>query len=454
MSFAMSPRAASSRARRRRAPFALASACLAMTVTSLSACAAPVDAADDTPVDTQESASSGVVNTPPIASYCRLHPTSPLCHLPLLPTFGAGSLAASKVSSLPLLVIYVNWVRGVDPAPETLAHPTSYYEQRLFGPGFPNAADYFRETSGNRFTFSKLRSVGPINVPIEVNSSPDQPYVLSRVLEHAIGPICGQFSSWSTCWNTVFAPLDRNHDGSLDPLELSVMVISRNAGRIAGANRGLENGCVAVADLDAMYGRICSFPKNQGIIEIEDEAEFDSFTHEMGHNLDLPDIYGVNGDYGISLMGPTINWWGTPADDQDSIYVDGALRLKLGWLKPRVIDVASLAPGASASVSWTTTDTQDTRAVIVYDSSVSSDEFYLIEHRDPANAYDHNVSSLGYEVWHVLNNTDVATHVGSNPPGFSANLLHASDGTKTYAIGTTGYAKVTATTDYSVVIGH
>lgn len=327
---------------------------------------------------------------------------------------------ATPPSSIPLLVVYVKWIAPGAPYPSdpSLAHPTSYYENLLFGSTFPSAASYFSEVTQGRFTFTRAWSYGPYVQTLPAGTGADTGSNLNRIVTLAATA------------GFPFASYDTNHDGKVYPNELALMMISDNGGRIAGANRGLSPQCQAAGTV-----QVCSDP-GSGVAEIEDEVQFASLVHEMSHSVGTVDLYGGGMNYRATLMGATIEGGGP--DLVHSFWLDPWHRNQLAWNDgvARDYELRSMTDFA-----YSYPDTLPRGRAAYLRDSTRPNEYFIVEYRAPSG-YDANVGDSGLAVWYVKENADHSMQVtaydgGSNLPGVvtynpggthgAARFLHPSD---------------------------
>ena len=150
--------------------------------------------------------------------------------------------------------------------------------------------------------------------------------------------------------------------------------------------------------------------------------------HELGHLLsNLPDLY-------FAL--PTTGMWaGIPFDNpfaagdyclMDATYNNAHfcpfLRLKLGWLRPRLILQVGALRAARDRAAARGLDSDAIR-------SRGTREYFIVENRFPDNNYDMNLPDRGLGVWHVIEDPAIyGTHippVPPNPPASSRQDLWA-----------------------------
>jgi hypothetical protein len=130
-------------------------------------------------------------------------------------------------------------------------------------------------------------------------------------------------------------------------------------------------------------------------------ASFVSVCHELSHQLGTVDLYGATGlNQDCTLMCATIY---PNFDDRRSFYPDAWHRMVLGWIEPQIVPMS--AP-ASFDLSAAATSAPGQVAVLLYEPSHGTSEYFLLEYRTPnpvgGNHYDADVASEGLAIWHVI----------------------------------------------------
>lgn len=113
-----------------------------------------------------------------------------------------------------------------------------------------------------------------------------------------------------------------------------------------------------------------------------------NFTHELGHCLGLPDLYGTYSTIDdLTVMG--FSWWLPPAD------FTAYERIRLGWLTPQVISETT----AGVWLPWA----NDHFAAVLIPTTRPS-EYFLIEYRAPPPSGFGSVppNYRGLAIYHVL----------------------------------------------------
>lgn len=302
--------------------------------------------------------------------------------------------------------------RPAHPAP-----PVATVDDKIFG-ATGSVRDYFLQGSGGLFTIERAGTLGWFDAsrpPDYWWGSPDtsdsdqdgwvNPHV--QKWAEAIRAADGQFN---------YSAFDTNPlDGVLRPNELGVLVVIPQNGPF-GTNRGVvgseyPNPTPLVVDgttIPAVAEVYLGAPPNLGVI-----------AHELGHLFaNLPDMY-------FTL--PNIPMWaGIPFDNpfeagdyclMDATY-NGAhlcpfLKLKLGWLRPRLILQSARYELQSVEL--------DREVWILLHPQRGTREYFIIENRFPDNTYDMNLPDRGLGVWHVIEDPTIyGTTIPPVPPNAPA----------------------------------
>jgi M6 family metalloprotease-like protein len=345
---------------------------------------------------------------------------------PSLQEFGLGTMTQNgrpAQGERPLLVVlaeYSNWPKFAT------WHPTNYYKQLAFGRPVPpftthepvnpaSLAEYFRENSNGRFTFSRVAVVGPLALGLLNDPGPEArtALILTEVARQS---------------PHLFVGLDADGNQSLEFDELSVLLVENIPGALP-ANR--DNNPVVI-----------EVPRGGGVVTVSVIVHFAGagpltpffqIAHEISHSLGTVDLYNVGqGNYGLTLMS------GYPffSDDQRTIHLDAWHKLRLGWIEPQVMDFSS--PGSAL-----VTDSL-AGSLVLWDESRRESEFFLVERRSPsspARQYDDAVAGDGVCIWRVTRSSGLAAHLGAPDlslggsrvwsVGSRTPTLHWEDGTST-----------------------
>jgi M6 family metalloprotease-like protein len=302
--------------------------------------------------------------------------------------------------------------RPIHPAP-----PAGTVEDKIFG-ATSSVRDYYVEASGNLFTIAAAGVLGWFDAsrpadywwgPPDTNDSDHDGWVNPHVQKwaEAIRFADGQFN---------YNAFDSNPaDGQLNPNELGVLVVIPQNGPF-GTNRGVvgreyPNPMPLVVDgvkIPKVAEVYIGAPPNIGVI-----------AHELGHLFaNLPDLYFDLPNTGM--------WNGIPFDNpfaagdyclMDATYNNAHicpfLKLKLGWLRPRLI----LRSGQYELRSIE----RDHEVWILLHPQRGTKEYFIIENRFPDNTYDMNLPDRGLGVWHVIEDPAIyGAHIPPVPPNAPA----------------------------------
>lgn len=370
------------------------------------------------------------------------HLAPPPAHAVEPEVFGHGVMTVNDVlprGPRPLLVVLMDF----DDVRFDADHTRAYYEDFFVGPGFPNVRDFFREQSGGRFTWEP-RVVGPIRHPDDPGTSEDEGLLNCAVFRTLPGPdgekgtgddIGGCPShpsaadpyydrSWESILTTVieeaarqagvrFATYDRDDDGKVGADELVVIMVGSKPvdGRFreSGATRrAVPNSCVDIPGQDVEVCTSFSAVRGRGaaMSSFGEAVDFDTVVHELAHTLGTLDLYGarsrMNGR--LTIMGPTL---GGPEDERRTYHLDPWHKMALGWITPRIVKIPEITQenacrhlrGARGELSI---EERGGRPVLIYDPANGTDEFYLLEGRNP-EGYDEDVRGRtpGVGLWYI-----------------------------------------------------
>ena len=138
--------------------------------------------------------------------------------------------------------------------------------------------------------------------------------------------------------------------------------------------------------------------------------------HEIGHCLDLPDLYGLGSGNGIGSYDLMSNHWGFGPYALRQFYpptMSPWTKMKAGWLIPNHI----VMPGRYSLDPSVTNDT-----VYRIDIGILGNEYLIIENRQPID-YDIYLPNPGLAIWHI---DEMAEDVSGYPgqPGWPDNGKH------------------------------
>lgn len=328
--------------------------------------------------------------------------------------------AARGVRPLLVLLLQARTGRGVTP---TLTHNAAYYERLLFGPGYPNVADYYKINSffmtstairgGRGMSWRKAAMIGPVidTTPLSTKRAPDAADKENGDRRFS------SVKSIAAAQGFDFGRYDRNRDGTVNEAELGILVVD-NFSRVGGLTSA-SPGCIDVPRPAGGLISVCS-----GVSFVGEDTNIATFAHELSHQFGTIDLYGTNClSKNLSLMSCTAS------DDLFLSFLDPWHRSRLGWLKPRLYSLASADSAYLAEPSNTYGDAYKGGPIILYDPSRGTNEFFILEYRarqrDKANkayGYDADIPRNGVVVWHVK--TDTAGNLLSIPDRIPDRFNH------------------------------
>jgi M6 family metalloprotease-like protein len=348
--------------------------------------------------------------------------------------FGYGVVkrtpTAGARETLPVVVALVDYTdQRFSPT-----HTPAYFRQLMSGPGVPNVRDYFAENSGGTLRLDLANVVGPFTMP----DDPSTPTADESRLACINVMTCPGTRLTAPGWmRSVVArevgarinlrAFDRNNDGSVGENELLLIIIQAAPNPVSslwgkwGGTRGLPSGCVNVGS-GVTATRLC----RQSVPDIQEHAGFQTLTHEVLHGLGLRyDYYGPWDRSALNMnatvMGPSVY---LEPDRRETIDLDAWHRMRFGWTRPRVVDIArsGACMRLDASHVGGGMPSPNRDPIVVFDSRRGNSEFFVIEHRarsregtpamqTPASLYDADVFGSGLVVWNIRTNNDQNTAV-------------------------------------------
>jgi M6 family metalloprotease-like protein len=272
------------------------------------------------------------------------------------------------------------------PRPEKAA-----VEAAVFG-ATRSVQSYFREISGDLFTIDKAATLGWY----ESDHPPSEYWPGGG----KAGRDSGAEAIRKAAREFDFKSFDTNDDGTVTPDELGILFVLPGRGdggglnRIVGedyTNRSTAKG-ITIDGVKITWIAEVSIgsPPGPGIV-----------AHELSHLLlghgDMYFTFFTPSAAGIySIM------------DRDGLapHFDPFAKLKLGWLKPRLI----LRTGRYRLKDIETHHT----AWILVDPNRGSKEYFIVENRWPGESFDKVLPDRGLGVWHIMENS--ATYDAALPP--------------------------------------
>lgn len=298
--------------------------------------------------------------------------------------------------------------RATDPAPDAAS-----VDEVIFGSA-KSVRNYYLENSGGRYTIERAGLLGwfPASRPAEywwgppdTNDTDGDGWIHPHVQKwaEAIRLADPQFN---------YRAFDADPlDGSLRPNELGILiVIPQNApfgtnrdalGREYPNPQPLVVDGVTIKRIAEVY---IGNPPNLGVV-----------AHELGHLfLNLPDLY-------FALPNDP-RWAGIPFDNPfaaadyslmdatyNGVHLDPFLKLKLGWLRPRIIC-------RSGHYDLRAIERQREVWILIHPQRGTS-EYFIIENRWTLSSFDAALPDEGLGIWHVIEDPQIyGTYIPPRPP--------------------------------------
>jgi M6 family metalloprotease-like protein len=291
----------------------------------------------------------------------------------------------------PLLVI---WIRQPDDTPASeLERRKQYYEELLFGrlahAPYPDAlrtleptlVEYYRDQSAGKFAWRRAGFVGPLSAPVNGKGA-------MEVARLAV-------STAASAGHLDFRVFDTNHDGTISPDELTLLVISNLPNGQANHFRG--NRAFRVP------GQNVTLTAGDGVVG--EGGTFATAAHELFHTLGGLDLYGpwggcyyLNG--GLTLMSGTGN---DLPDLEWIVNLDPWHKMIAGWIEPRLVAVGRPGTAQLAAQHFPlSAEPLRKRPLLIYSPTHGKRDFLLLEYRTPNRlGYDAQVASSGLVIWQV-----------------------------------------------------
>lgn len=314
--------------------------------------------------------------------------------------------------NVPLLAIMIDPGRPGHPAPTVNA-----LHNQLFGAH--STADYFEQVSGGRFTLSKVAIKS-----FQADAQDPEHYWTHHTCDCANDPDCvqgvsinngykgGHVERWAEALDKTdasgfnFAAYDKNKDGTLDPRELAILIITPQMQEF-GTVRSFNPYCPTQNNPDGRYVvdgvRIIALA--EWYTAANSLMDFSTATHELSHLLlNLGDLYIENANVAteagnFDLMAD--NGFRSP-------YFQGRTRLALGWATPVFVRQSGVFPIEDVRYS-------EKVFILPRINDIDGQEFFLLENRrhkigDPD--YDENIWGSGIAIWHIV---ESPTHYDFTP---------------------------------------
>ncbi len=285
-------------------------------------------------------------------------------------------------------VLAVLW----DPHKPGITRPEkSAVEDALFGPT-DSVRAFYLENSGGLFTIENAGVLGWFDAdypPSEYWPGGGQ-----------AGRDSGAEAIRKAAKEVDFRAWDSNRDGNLTADELGIVFILPGTGdgggltRVVGEDYTTRDTAKGITVDDVKISWISEVsigsPPGPGIV-----------AHELGHLL-----LG-HGDMYFTFFTPTrASAYSLMDQDGKAPHIDPFGKLKLGWLRPRLV----FSSGRYALPDVETNHT----ALILLDSRHGIYEYFIVENRWPGSSFDEVLPDRGLAVWHIMESP--ATYDSALPP--------------------------------------
>lgn len=312
--------------------------------------------------------------------------------MPSLKDFGHGSRTINgqpAIGGRKLLVVLASYTEH---PPIGAAHTNSYYQRLAFGNPTPpfstdkpvkpaSLTEFFRENSNGRFWFEEGGVIGPLDMG-SLGPKPPEPQARCTAIMQKVAKV----SPLS------FFDADVDGDGGVSRHELSVLLIESFPGaKPASSNHEQASALITKGSTTALVN-VATMLAGGGPL-----TPFFQLAHELAHTaLGAKDMYhdeaGIKEERNdlMTLMAG----YDFTANDQKPVHLDIWHKLELGWAEPRVFRLSE--PGYEEV--WEGPD----GALLLWDDSHGTDEYFLVERRGPnipGQHYDSGVGGDGVVIW-------------------------------------------------------
>lgn len=319
----------------------------------------------------------------------------------------SGLAAAANLGSQPLLVVFVNFT----PSVRVGSTAASLYNKFFGASG--SVKHYYETVSYGNFSIAPAAEndvslSGLINDGIvSVTLGYAHPNTASSVDDRNRQIVRDALIAANAYVD--FSQFDTNGNGVLSATELHIIIVVAGYERsytaspcgvsVWGHRWGL-GGSVAAPVLDGKtVGQTYSqFGENHcaGTPGTGHEATIGIMAHELGHDIDLPDLYDTDGSsQGIgnwSIMAGG-SWGGVTYAGDSPSHFDPWSKYFEGWISPTF--VSGTLTNEPIGQSATTADYYQ-----MLSGTPTSGEYFLVENRQKVN-YDVSVPGAGLLIWHI-----------------------------------------------------
>jgi len=314
-----------------------------------------------------------------------------------------GCFSDSYVSSVnpvygerPLLLILIEF----KDQPHSPEHDAEYYNEMLWGEE-NSLHDYFNEVSYGKFTYVKAGILGWYKSTCSIKFFRFNFFRTTDIIARQAFKKAAQDQSFN------FTQYDKNDDQIITPDELSIVVVVSNSDKKINYayTKRVKNKLKMFDQVKTWDGifiklRYCGIPE---------DWYMRIYAHELGHTLDLPDLYDYsfiatgnsNGIGNYCVMNPA------PGTNKP-VHFCAWSKIKLGWIDPVII---------SEDGYHEIHDIEGyPEAYILQDPSHSTSEYFLVENRQRIG-YDEQIPDTGIVIYHI-DESRLSRYYGGNVLNF------------------------------------
>lgn len=313
--------------------------------------------------------------------------------------------------------------------PWNTAVTTDVINSSYFGLDNGSYNDYFLENSYGQFGLTKVAiAAAPVNVPHTLSDWQDVPSapshittadLLKYICQNAVVP-----------WNLA----DVNGDHNITPDEVQVVfVYSAGLGGICRPNTfSFSTNFGGAFTIENRFGVIDCKRNDAPDRSVKPILDNSTACHELGHCFfGLPDRYGSSGICATGVTGP----YDIMADNCSWKHFSIYDKMKIGWLRPRILDVPENRPDHARHCYEFPASETTPAAVVLYTGS-TPDEFYIIENRYAPSAsfgFESGFRENGLAVWWASTTSDAIRlvsfkHWGRIPTTYNYDDVAEHDG--------------------------
>lgn len=313
----------------------------------------------------------------------------------------------------------------------------SSWHERIFGATGKTVNSYYKESSNQQFYFTPANEIGENDDGvIKISLNQNHPNTAGDGDLTHLNRLLAKDALIAADSHVDFASYDANGDSSISRDELHIMTI------IAGQEEAYSNlgnlpsvwghfSALEASDAPTLDGMsVLNGVKNGSYTQFGEkhgahQATIGIIVHELGHDLDLPDLYDVDpsnddtyGVGGFSVMGSG-SWAFLDGEEagETPVHFDAWSKAFLGFESPIVIPY-----GSDLTATVNALDIRSPSGLNQYNiykvQTQDPDEYFLLENRQQGvnSGFDQGLSlftnSSGIAIWHI-DSSVIRYHYGS-----------------------------------------